>query len=171
MPARCPHCARFLRNDLVDSLSGGDAPCPHCGETLTAADVGVAGSGAEGDGAAGSAGEAAGGSAGEAAARAKREAGAQPPPGGSDELPVGDPLEGWDDDGEVIPFGEHRGWSGPSRPMSGALAGAAVGALAGLLLGRRRRGLAGALGAAIGAGAGALAASRLHDGEVIDLAV
>lgn len=37
MPEQCPECARFLSNDLVESLADAPAPCPQCETTLTAA--------------------------------------------------------------------------------------------------------------------------------------
>lgn len=35
-PEQCPACGRFLKNELVTSLTEGPAPCPRCGEQLTA---------------------------------------------------------------------------------------------------------------------------------------
>ncbi len=44
-PKQCPSCARFLRNDLVLSLTEGDQPCPGCGEALTADAFGLTAAG------------------------------------------------------------------------------------------------------------------------------
>lgn len=41
MPQQCPECGRFLKNDLVASLAQGDAPCPKCGQPLTAEMFGI----------------------------------------------------------------------------------------------------------------------------------
>ena len=48
MPEQCPECGRFLKNDLVASLSETDAPCPKCGTALTAAMFGVVAAGPAG---------------------------------------------------------------------------------------------------------------------------
>ena len=37
-PQQCPTCSRFLKNVLVASLAHSSAPCPGCGQILTAAD-------------------------------------------------------------------------------------------------------------------------------------
>lgn len=34
MPAQCPECGRFLKNDLVTGLADFPAPCPKCGSQL-----------------------------------------------------------------------------------------------------------------------------------------
>lgn len=41
MPQQCPECGRFLKNDLVAGLAQDDAPCPKCGQVLTAEMFGV----------------------------------------------------------------------------------------------------------------------------------
>ena len=35
MPAKCPECGHFLRNDFVRDLATRPAPCPRCGTVLT----------------------------------------------------------------------------------------------------------------------------------------
>jgi hypothetical protein len=150
-PQQCPECGRFLKKDLVASLSTEPTPCPRCETDLVAAMFAV------------------GPVPAAQVADAEAPAG-QPAPGGSTEPSVRPPdlpptevrdrpadvLEGWDRESGPPPVVDQAPFPLDAVVLGGAgLAGALLGALFG------ERGCRGAVLGAVGGVLGAAAARRV----------
>jgi len=158
-PQQCPTCSRFLKNALVASLAHTSAPCPGCGQTLTAADFSSGSESSTGQSDAGTLAahpasdttqEAATTRLGDDVAEARAES--LEDDAFDDVVAPMDVLEGWDLDGDSAKWLDDR----PPFPSdtvivaTSAAAGAVIGAVC---AGRRIRGsIAGALLGAVGAG-------------------
>ncbi|MFP5308736.1 MAG: hypothetical protein ACLGIR_04060 [Actinomycetes bacterium] len=169
-PRKCPECARFLKNDLVDGLVDGPEPCPRCGAELTAPMFGLEAAARAEDVVAPAAPEP------EAAppapptrpVRRRTAPGLAVAPSSSaddsvrppdlDPDAVGEPrdvLAGWDLPGSApAPALDAGPMVGPlTLPEAGTAAG--IGALVGIVLGGQRRGLWALLLALLGVAAAA----------------
>ncbi|MEX0832145.1 MAG: hypothetical protein WD358_02925 [Nitriliruptoraceae bacterium] len=159
-PQQCPTCGRFLKNALVASLAHTSAPCPGCGQALTAADFASGRDSSSGQSDADALSDDA--AAGERQATATtRHVGDDVGEGRVQDLaddafgdvvaPM-DVLEGWDLDGDAAKWLDDR----PPFPDDTVIVAtsAAVGAIVGAVCaGRRiRGGIVGALLGAVGAG-------------------
>jgi hypothetical protein len=163
-PQQCPTCGRFLKRALVDGLVEASAPCPKCGNELTAEMFGLDGAAAATTPLtsvrAAAAAPAAGPDGADAGAGAPVPAGATTaapsvrppdlPP--SDVRDAPDPLAGWDvgAPGGPVEVRDERPFPIDTIAVVGS---AAVGAVLGATFGDRpvRDGIFGALGGAVGA--------------------
>lgn len=145
-PQQCPECGRFLKKDLVASLTEDPTPCPRCEAPLLASQFGGAPAGpAEGD-------------------REPRDAGSdaaqasvRPPDLRPDEVrDAGSVLEGWDRGAGPLDVVDRAPFPVDAVVLAGAgLAGAVLGSLFG------ERGCRGAVLGAAGGVLGAAAARRV----------
>lgn len=159
-PQQCPTCGRFLKRALVDGLVEAPAPCPKCGNQLTAAMFGLDGGTApftavravtdtpvrsEAPGPPPAPPRAAPAAAGAPSVRPP-----DLPP--SDVRDAPDPLAGWDAGAPGGPAAVRDERPFPTDTVA-VLGAAGVGAVLGATLGNRpvRDGLLGALGGAVGA--------------------
>jgi hypothetical protein len=160
-PQQCPTCGRFLKRTLVDGLVEASAPCPKCGNELTAEMFGLEGAAhattpltsVRAAAAAPAGTEASAASPAPAGAASAAAPSVRPPdlpPAEVRDAP--DPLAGWDTGAPGGP-GEIR----DERPVPidtiAVVGSAAVGAVLGATFGDRpvRDGIFGALGGAVGA--------------------